>query len=436
MGMLGEYLGSLRRSRGVSIRQLASLAGLSPSTLSRWEAERTRPSAYELDALMNALNATASEQYRAWELLDAPRAVRRLRIGAAGAVAQRTTPTIPMSGELLKSMRVRRGWTLEQTALQLHVSPATLCRWERSESWPSTEQLHSLCYTLQAHPAETIALTGGRLMLRCAQKTFPTTLPALKELINDLTQAAVEIDPALEDLYYLSLEIHLWRLLRRNAPVLRLLITTYVRHALALVHRARLIESQTPAYRAIDLMNRSEPIDSYWLSAVHVIAKGAAESGQRPSPVQGVEVLRDWLPVAARLSRAYECWFRRDIAEYLSLTRSHVQALEASEYAMCLGQGLDDDWNGLLSHALVLLNVGRPVEALALLESASQSRDEARVPLQAVHEAVIWARALYGSGWHEEAFNWVERAHQLVQEQNLWQARNRVEAVRCQIQKS
>lgn len=429
MDTIGEYLASLRRSRGLSIRQLASLARLSASTLSRWESGKTRPSAYELDALMGALNATASEQSRAWELLDAPRAVRRLRVGAACAIAQSETLSVPMAGDLLRSMRLRQGWTLEQTAAQLHISPTTLCRWERSESWPSDEQLHRLCYALHAHPEETIALSEGRLTLRYDPNPFPTTLPALTELVGDLAQAAIEIEPALEDLYYLSLEMHLWRLLRRNAPVLRLLITTYVRHARALVHNTRLIEAQTPAYRAIHLMSRAKPLDSYWLSAVHVVAKGASESGQRPCPLQGVEVLRDWLPVAAHLSRAYESWFRRDIAEYLSLTRSRAQALEASAYAMRIGQGLGEDRNVLLSHALVLLNVGRPVEALALLESASLSWDEERVPMQAVHESVIWARALHGAGLHAEALTWVERARRVVDEQNLWQARLRLEAV-------
>ncbi|MCX7993171.1 MAG: helix-turn-helix domain-containing protein [Fimbriimonadales bacterium] len=429
MGALGEYLGSLRRSRTLSIRQLASSARLSPSTLSRWESGRTRPSAYELDALLDAVKATPSERRQAWELLDASRAVRRLREGAACALAVQTVPSMPLAGDLLKSLRLRTGWTLQQTATQLQIHPATLSRWERTESWPTDEQLHRLCFHLHARAEEAIALSMGRLTLCYDQKPFPSGLPALTELVRDLEQAVILVEPALEDLYYLALEMHLWRLLQCNTPVLKLLISVYVRHARALVNNARLIEAQTPAYRALHLMSRAEPLDYRWLGAAHVVAKGAAESGSRPRPLQGVEVLRDWLPVAARLSRPYEAWFRRDLAEYLSQTRSHTQALETSQYAMQIGQGIGEDRHVLLSHALVLLNVGRPSEALELLESSSLTWDDNRGPMQTVHESIIWARALHRAGLNSEAFCWVERARRTVEAQNLWQVRSRVETL-------
>lgn len=433
MDALGEYLGSLRRSRGMSIRQLASSARLSPSTLSRWESEKTRPSAYELDALLTALNATALEKARAWELLSAPRGVARLRENAAHTVALSTTPSMPLAGDLLKSLRLRQGWTLEQTAAEIQIHPATLSRWERSDSWPTTEQMLRLCYALHARTEETEALSYGRLTLHYDQEPFPSTLPALTELVRNLERAMIPIDSALEDLYFLSLEMHLWRLLQRRAPVLALLISVYVRHARVLVNNARLIEAQTPAHRALHLMRQCEPFDRHWLGAVHVIAKGAAEKGTRFHPLQGVEVLRDWLPVATRFSRPYEAWFRRDIAEYLSQTRSHAQAMETSQYAMQIGQGHGEDRHVLLSHALVLLNIGRAPEALELLESSSLVWNDERVPLQTVHESIIWARALIGAGLSSEASPWVTRARTVVEERNLWQVRPRVEALSREI---
>lgn len=379
---------------------------------------------------MDALDATEQERWRAWELLDAPRALTRLREMAAHSTQHPTAPTMPLAGELLRTLRLRRGWTLEQTASHLQVNPATLSRWERSETWPATEQLHHLCYVLHARDEELVALEHGRQRLRYDQKPFPSTLPALRDLLHDVEHGLLQMEPGLSDLFFLSLEAHLWRLMQHGKPVVALLIAAYVRHARCLLNEARLIEAQTPASRALHLMSQCEQLDHRWLSAIHILAKGAAEIGSRFRPLQGVEVLRDWLPVAMRLSLTYEAWFLRDIAEYLSQTRSRSEAVRMSEYAVRRGMGIGEDRNVLLSHALVLLNVGRSSEAMEMLTSTPLlAWDEAQVLQQKVHESAIWARALHGTGHAAEALQWLERAHQLVEGHNLWQVRARVYAL-------
>lgn len=418
----------------MTIRRLAQLAGIHPSTLSRWEAGFVRPSLYEFDALMNALGASDLERRCALEWIDAPRALSRLHAAQPAPVGSQTKPQIPLPGDLLRAMRQRRGWTLEQTAKQMHISIATLYRWEHSEAWPSEEQLQQLCSLLQAHFQEQVALSAGRLHFHAEVQAFPSRPEELEALMRQIVFAEIAIDRALADLYFLSLERLLWRLSQQSEAGHRLLIDAYVCHCRHLLQDARLIDAQIPAMRAMHLIGRWENPCPHWLWVVHATAKDAAEKHAQPNPSAGIRILQDWLPLSAATALPYEAWFLRDIAEYMSLTHATSAAVEASEYAVSKGLGLDDDKNVWLSHAEVLLNAKRPHEALEVIESRLQfAWCEDSVLMQQVHEAEIYARALQGVGRHQEALLWVERAHQLVQVNNLWQVRNRVEALAAQI---
>ncbi len=115
---------------------------MNASTLSRWESGTTTPRVYELEAVLDALQAKEQERLQAWQLLQAPRAAPL----AAGA-ERGDSPlegAAPIGGELLRAMRTRRGGTLEQVALHLGVTISTVSRWERSESWSSAEHLARL----------------------------------------------------------------------------------------------------------------------------------------------------------------------------------------------------------------------------------------------------------------------------------------------------
>lgn len=418
----------------MTIRRLAQLAGIHPSTLSRWEAGFVRPSLYEFDALMNALGASDIERRCALEWIDAPRALSRLHAAQPAPAGSQAKPHIPLPGDLLRAMRQRRGWTLEQTAKQMHISVATLYRWEHSEAWPSEEQLHQLCALLQAHFQEQVALSAGRLHFHPEIQAFPSRPEELEELMRQIIFAEIAVDRALADLYFLSLERFLWRLSQRSEAGRRLLIDAYVCHCRHLLQDARLIDAQTPATRAMHLIGGWENPRAHWLWIVHAAAKGTAEKRAQPYPTAGIRILQDWLPLAAATALQYEAWFLRDIAEYMSLTHATSAAVEASEYALSIGLGMGDDWNVWLSHAEVLLNAKRPHQALEVVESHLQfAWCEDSVLMQQVHEAGIYARALQGVGRRQEALLWVERAQQLVQANNLWQVRNRVEAIASQI---
>jgi hypothetical protein len=244
----------------------------------------------------------------------------------------------------------------------------------------------------------------------------------------------VAINRDLADLYFLSLERHLWGLSQQSEVGRRLLIDAYMCHCRHLLQDARVLDARTPAARALHLIGRWENPEAHWLWVVHAVAKDAAEKRYQPNPSAGIRVLQDWLPLSAALSVGFEAWFLRNIAEYMSLTHATRAAVEASEHAVTTGLGQGDDRNVWLSHAEVLLNTGHPHQALEILESHLElAWEEGAVHMQKVREAQIYARALYGVGRTQEALIWVERAQQLVQVHNLWQVRHRVDALATQI---
>lgn len=383
---------------------------------------------------MNALGATSVERRRALELIDAPRALARLHAMQLTPAGSDVKPHIPLPGDLLRAMRQRRGWSLEQTAGQLDISATTLSRWEHSESWPSESQLHALCYLLQAHPQELIALSAGRVHFHAGAQAFPSRQEDMEQLVAQIVNAEVALDRSLADLYFLSLERRLWGLSQQSEVGRRMLIDAYVCHCRHLLQDARVLDARAPAWHAMHLIGRWENPNAHWLWLVHAVAKDAAEKRYHPNPSEGIRVLQDWLPLSADTSVHYEAWFLRDIAEYMSLTHSTRAAVEASQRAVDRGLGLGDDRNVWLSHAEVLLNTRHPHQAFEILEShLGVAWQEGDVHMQKVREAQIYARALHGVGRTQEALIWVERAQQLVQVHNLWQVRRQVDALAAQI---
>jgi transcriptional regulator with XRE-family HTH domain len=234
---LGNHLRQTRASQGLSLRQLAQASRVNPSTLSRWESDATCPRVYELEAVLNALQASDSERVQALEQLHAPRGVRAL----AAASVRLTLPAgaAPIGGELLKAMRQRRGWTLEQVALHVGVTVSTVSRWECSESWPSEEQLARLCAVLNASEVEHAALQGGRGVLNWLP--FPVASASdLAALLEAVRTHQMPVEPAMKELVYLCIEGRVWQLVGRgNAPI-GLLLDAYAYHCSWLVEQARI----------------------------------------------------------------------------------------------------------------------------------------------------------------------------------------------------
>jgi transcriptional regulator with XRE-family HTH domain len=415
---LGNHLRRMRLSRGLSIRALAHRAKVSPSTLSRWESDSTQPRVYELEAVLTALQASGSERALAWQQLHAPRGVRAMATEAARLPLPANAA--PIGGELLQAMRRRRGWTLEQVAHHVGVTVSTVSRWEHSENWPSAEQLACLCAVLGASEAEQAALQGGRGVLHWLP------LPAasasdLAALLETLHTHQLPIDPALTELTYLCLEGRIWQLVGQGRAPLGLLLDAYAYHCSWLVEQARIEDAQLPACRALRLFGQAAPMRPHWFGVLHALAKGGAELGSRPSPLEGVAVLRRWLPQAEQCAPEYEAWFLRDIAEYLSFSRYRADA----ESAHRLAQQRSQPWNPedpsvALSNALVHVNWGQHEQALQILTTTPELAWDPNDSIQQrINETSVWLRALEGCGCHADAAVWRERlAHTLQQRGN------------------
>src|SRR4029079_8632656 len=99
-------------------------------------------------------------------MLAAPRAARELH----GELIRHCPSLqdegrVPSGGLLLRALRLRRVWTLEEAAHRLGCTPGAISRWEHSETFPPAERLESLLTTLGAEAAERDALRNGRLFL-------------------------------------------------------------------------------------------------------------------------------------------------------------------------------------------------------------------------------------------------------------------------------
>ena len=117
----GEWLKTTRTAQGLSVRGLAQKAGVGRSTLSDWEAGKSLPRLPELEATFDALGTLAEQRQDVVRQMETPRALQRSQTDTAlfcpNWVEQVGLP--PHGGDLLKAMRLRKRWTLEEAARQI-----------------------------------------------------------------------------------------------------------------------------------------------------------------------------------------------------------------------------------------------------------------------------------------------------------------------------
>ncbi len=153
-GSLPETLRSLRRARGLSVRELAQRAAVSASSLQGWESGRQTPKGRSLGQVLDALEAP--DRVRAQLIAFADPAYARFALAK--------TPLGPplAVGTVLQAMRARRGMTQAELARALGVTQGAVAKWENGDSTPTTEMLHATGFALGATVEETIALTSAR----------------------------------------------------------------------------------------------------------------------------------------------------------------------------------------------------------------------------------------------------------------------------------
>lgn len=305
---LGTLLWEWRTARGLSLGQLAQQAGISKSALSRWEAGTRQPRVPELEAVLSALGASAAQQARAFACVNAPRALRRLN---EAVPSERMSPP-PCAGDLLRAMRLRGCWTQEQIAVRVGVRQHTIARWELGERLPSSEEMQALCFALDAHEEELIALTVARF----AEPSEPVTLDAEAILlrVNELMFAP---EPVPADLGFLSLERAVWLQAAQNERMRPILANIHAYHAHYLGNYKRWQEAETQARHALKLTPREEHEPEWALRAALKLAAATVYGGHRPAPERGIALLTRWLPHCQ--SPNFKAWMLSDISLYTGL---------------------------------------------------------------------------------------------------------------------
>jgi transcriptional regulator with XRE-family HTH domain len=228
----GQFLQQLRKSRKAGVAPTARAAGLHRSTLHRWERGEALPRLWELDALLTTLEATPQQKKQALALMDAPRAQQQVQERINRIAESLELQSLPHGGDLLRAMRLRRGWTLEEVASQVGISDRTLRRWEAGSIWPSVPQIHALCFALKAEEEEIVALTCGHLRFSSRHEPDgPLSPEEMEAHIWAMDRRFNQGENRLAELELLTLKRQAWALATRQERGRRLLALAHYIHA-------------------------------------------------------------------------------------------------------------------------------------------------------------------------------------------------------------
>ena len=376
LSTVGQEIRRLRQARGLSLRGLARLAGISASALSRWEAEKRLPNIPELDAVLNALETSEPQKRAVLRLINAPRAVQRLRAFGGDAPSY-----LGGGGDLLWAMRQRNGWTQAQTAQAAGVTQAQIARWESGDVWPDAAHLHRVCWCLNAGAKEIAALTGiergealSGVLPNAAQKWDEEAWRnfVVRLLFYPPPDATVELT-------LIATEQHL---LRRAytaaysgfAP--RLLAHVYAIHARHYMYRGQNRQAAFWGERGIAQMQTLTASglrpdgEAFWFGSVLASASYAGQN-KRPSGLhQAVRVLQKWLP-ALDARDSHFSWGHISLARHLNNMGRTKEAVAIAN-SVCQKAEHEAPIESFLRRrdfAGILLDAGQPVRALRVLES-------------------------------------------------------------------
>lgn len=367
---VGTLLWEMRTATGLTLGHLAKRSGISKSSLSRWEAGLYQPRVTELEAVLDALDASPAQRALALACITAPRALRQLRQPSSS-----DTFGAPLSaGDLLRAMRLRVGWTQAQVSERLGVTRSTLTRWELGERLPTTDQIQALCYALDAREEEMIALTCGQ---------FRDAPPSVEEADWDETAANLmerleivsnNLVGGLEDLHYIQLDREVWQWSVRE-PAARLLLARlrlYHGHYHRLNEHWEVSSVQVQqAHQSLLTVPTPERETENFVSPRLAILQAviAVYGGARPAPERGIRMLSPWVD-HRHVSPMHQAWILSDIAKYLSLAGNHEEALVLAERACHVVEQEAIPGELFLrrcDYGQILIHAGRAEEALQVL---------------------------------------------------------------------
>ncbi len=430
---LGQLLRRWRQARGLSLRVLAERAQVGKSTLSYWEAGTFEPRLVELEATLTTLCVSPEERAQALALITAPRGEARRRALQNMPRLEAQLGPIPGNGDLLRALRHRKRWSLEQTAEQLRVSPGTLSRWEQGKTTPPQERLALLLPLLGALPQERAVLTSAQgwhtPLLRDEGRKFANLEARFRKFVP-LTH--LHKSATYSDLGFLTFTAEIWRLATKDIKARRLLAEVYANYASYLTVYDRKHEARVYAERALHLASEtSVPVTSAVMAVIaaahaRVHCHQLSASGLRPAPRalrEGMAILDTWQ--SPDMEAALRGWLLNNRAQYLAWDGGGELALALSEEACRAAEQSGSPLEVLLrrqGRAQLLLRIGRPREALAQIEELANDRITAEI-------ALIGAEIRLTQGDTAAGQNWIAYALREIEDHDLTHLRLRARMI-------
>ncbi len=362
------------------------------------------PGQWELDSILVALELTTQERIQALALLPTSHAIKLTRQQSSLVPFHaEDLGSLPVLGDLLKSMRLRSRMTQQQMARELKTTRSTILRWEAAETMPSQENLERICVLLKAHTEESAALSSRQLQF--GEDTFPVSIETLAEQVTALESQGGRLQSPLIDLQALALKRHLWMLADKSQEALRLLGHVQVIHANWLVMQMRRQEAEPYLKHSLTILKKKFTSDRFLQSAVNLAANLAYQT--RGGSATSVKLLKHWLPVAPKqLQTTMWC----DIALYVANIHQHdAAAYYLSRARDTLPHSLDTEWMSTyyypLTYARILLKTGRPLEALAWLPALPNTAPHT------LHTVLqfMWAETLLEAGEADMAQRYMDQ---------------------------
>jgi transcriptional regulator with XRE-family HTH domain len=395
------HLKNLREDRQLTLSNAALIAGISKSTLHTWESGHSTPRAPELKQYLETLELNSAEKVRLLKLLDVPRAMTVLGVDKADHP--------PLTGDILRGLRLRQQKTQTEVASHLGVHQATLAKWEHSEDWPSDERLHSLCFYLKATTEEVETILSGIFLPE------PTEGLEVGDTIGNIKTKLqyFEWDKYFEvsDLWFLSLESQVWWLAQQREAARELQYSIWFLHANYLIVARRWEESKI-YLQQIFREQKKQPLSSIMAAQQAVILQGkiiALQDRNTTNRLEKAEKAVNFLTRQEALMIDPECqaWYWMELANYLAITLRKEDAWECCKRSNAIpyewGNRLENN-EAKLATATVSIQIGQWEQGHRFLETLAP-----RHIGEELFGLALWTDIFLGTKEYSEAHNALQK---------------------------
>ena len=408
MGKLGRLLRNIRERRGWSVEETAHQAGISHSTLYRWEQDKYQPRLPELETVLNTLQASRETVEEALHCIEASRSVKGRRNHAVQV--EGAQDRMPCVGDLWAALRLRAGLTQQQTADQLGVPYYTVSRWEAGTAVPQ-ERLDALLNLYRAHPQERTYLLRHRRHLALPLGEHPNE-EACRFYLADVRDQHMQQADFPAELCYLAIEAHLWTLASYRPWALSLLTYAWLLHADYLSLHHRLEEADAYAVQTLRVAERHYSPEPYWLDAANLHASYLARGKSRAGYAEGYRYLYSRANALDHFQEG-SASFYRNLAEYARGSGEFVTARDWLRKSRAADSACEE--GGLLIRLADTLEARVCVQTHALDRAFSLLRvDEDTLPTYRLKELLVWAEACLAANQRGEADDWLRRFYALL----------------------